>query len=316
MNASSRSKAAISVAIPTYRRESVLIETLRNVLDLDPAPEEILVVDQTETHEQATASQLAVWDESGAVRWLRRGIPSIPQAMNHALRQARQPIILYLDDDIVPRRDLLACHLDNYTNKDVWAVVGQVLQPGEQPTECNAISRGTGMWRDLEFPFFSTSTCEVHNVMAGNLSVRCEQALGVGGFDENFVGVAYRFETEFSRRLARGGGRIIFAPDASIRHLQAGFGGTRSLGGHLRSPSPSHSVGAYYFAMREGHSWEIATFATRRQFREVRTRFHLTHPWWIPVKLVGEIRGLAWAARLAWQGPRYVSDSGKGESVP
>ncbi len=37
----------VSVAIPTYGRESILIETIQYILDLEPRPFEILVIDQT-----------------------------------------------------------------------------------------------------------------------------------------------------------------------------------------------------------------------------------------------------------------------------
>ena len=43
-----------------------------------------------------------------------------------------------------------------------------------------------------------------------------------------------------------------------------------------------------------------------RPFREVRTRFHLRHPWFVPVKLLGEMRALLLALRLWRQGPRLL----------
>jgi len=52
---------AISIVIPTYRREQVLVDTLHALLRQEPPADEILVVDQTERHEPATADQLAAW---------------------------------------------------------------------------------------------------------------------------------------------------------------------------------------------------------------------------------------------------------------
>jgi len=148
--------------------------------------------------------------------------------------------------------------------------------------------------------------------MAGNLSVKRDRALAVGGFDANFTPpVAYRFETEFARRLVAAGGRIRFEPRASIRHLRAARGGTRSQGGHLTSSSPVHGVGDYYYALRCGRGWERFWYVLRRPLREVRTRFHLLHPWYIPVKLVGEVRALALAVRLHRGGPRLLPQEGR-----
>ena len=48
MNAQTPSECRlkISMAIPTYHRDQVLIDTVRDLLALDPPPAEILVLDQ------------------------------------------------------------------------------------------------------------------------------------------------------------------------------------------------------------------------------------------------------------------------------
>jgi hypothetical protein len=40
------------------------------------------------------------------------------------------------------------------------------------------------------------------------------------------------------------------------------------------------------------------TYILRCPFREVCTKFHLSHPWYIPVKFVGELRAFWRAGRL------------------
>ena len=134
--------------------------------------------------------------------------------------------------------------------------------------------------------------------MAGNLSVKRDQAIGCGGFDEGFVGVSYRFETEFCRRLRRHGGRVLYEPRAGIRHLKAPSGGTRVWGHHRTSARPEHSVGDYYFVFLEGRGAEVVTYVLRRLRQETLSRFHVTHPWYIPVKAIGELRGLFLALHL------------------
>ena len=143
--------------------------------------------------------------------------------------------------------------------------------------------------------------------MAGNLSVKKEAALRAGGFDENFIPpVSFRFETEFARRLIAAGGKIRFEPSASIRHLRAGQGGTRTQGSHLSSASPVHGVGDYYYALRCGRGLERIGYMLFRPFREVRTRFHGSHPWFIPVKWIGELRAFMLACQLNARGSRLL----------
>lgn len=300
----------VSVVIPTYQREHVLLDTIRAVSLLDGPPREILVVDQTVEHEPATTAELTRLQQVSVIRWIRVDKPSIPHAMNHGLRAAASELVLFLDDDIIPAPGLLKAHFTAHRANDVWGIVGQVLQPRQHAEDLEAPRKLSGLRQDFDFPFHSTRAAHVANVMAGNLSVKRTPALAVGGFDENFVGVAYRFETEFARRLTKRGGKIGFCPEASIQHLRSERGGTRSAGGHLASADPRHGVGDYYFAMRCGETWqEQAAYMLRRPFREVATRFHMTHPWYIPVKLIGEARAWRLARRLAVQGPKLLSQS-------
>lgn len=294
----------ITIAIPTYERGRVLCDTIAMLLALAPPASEILIVDQTRQHPPDVAERLDAWQRDGAIRLLRLPEPSITRAMNTALERASQPYVLFVDDDIVPAPDLAAAHLAALREPGVWAVAGQVLQPGEQPRHYDDATLHGGPMRDLEFRFHHDTPCEVENVMAGNLAVDRARALAIGGFDENYIAVAYRFETDFARRLIAAGGRIHFEPAASIRHLKAPGGGVRTWGDHRSSSSAMHSAGDYYFALFHApHFWR---YAGRRLMRNIATRYHATHPWTLPAKITGELRGLSLARRLARAGRRLL----------
>jgi GT2 family glycosyltransferase len=294
----------LSIVIPTYRREQVLLDTIQYLLPLRQKLEqssELLVVDQTEKHHPTTQVALNNWNQAGAIRWLKLSKPHLTKAMNTGLKEAVGNIVLFLDDDIVPESGLLAGHISAHSlYRDAVAVVGQVLQPGQQPEPLNPVGTASPFRRDMDFPFNATQGAWIENAIAGNLSLKKSKALEVGGFDMNFPPpVASRFETEFAKRVVRLGGKIRFEPSASIRHLAAGTGGTRSRGSHLTSASPRYGVGDCYFAFRCAKGWELVWYLARKPFREVRTKFHLLHPWWIPVKFIGEIRALLQAWSLA-----------------
>jgi GT2 family glycosyltransferase len=139
-----------------------------------------------------------------------------------------------------------------------------------------------------------------------NFSVKRSIALALGGFDENFVQVAYRFEAEFAGRALARGERILFEPAASIHHLKEHRGGTRAFGQHLTTVRPSHSVGAYYYLFRTKAIRNRFLKMIARAGRSIRTKHHLLHPWWIPLTLLAEIFGFCWAAALAIRGPRLI----------
>jgi len=300
----------LSVAIPTFGRDEVLIETVSQLLLQSPCAAEILIIDQTPEHDEATTVQLARWHQEGRIRWERRRQPSQPAALNHAIAAATQPLLLMLDDDIQIGPGFLAAHHAGFDDPGIRAVVGQVLQPGELGCQNYAHIAQSGPLADLEFLFCSSRRAFIENGMSGNMCVRREAAFALGGFDENFLPpVSYRFDTDFCKRLIRAGGKIRFEPAARINHLRAARGGTRSRGSHLTSASPIHGVGDYYFAMRQGFNLATLGYVLRRPILEVRTRFHLRRPWWIPVKLIGELRAFVLALRLLWRGPKYMDSS-------
>lgn len=290
----------LSLAIPTYGRNRVLLETIEAILKLCCQPREILVLDQSSKHDQETQQRLKLWQEMDVIRWIRITKPSIPAAMNRALRIAVAPSVLFVDDDILPRGEFIRHHHEALRDRpERWATVGQVIQPWQEPSDVAAPRRSTGIYRDFDFPFCSTRDQDVTNVMAGNLCVRRQQALWIGGFDENYVGVAYRFESDFAHRLVNSGGKIRFLGNAGIDHLMASKGGTRSYGKHRTSPSPMHAVGDYYYARKHTkHQAMVWFYSLRRLVRESFTRFHLLRPWLIPLKLVGEVRGYLLAKSL------------------
>ena len=284
----------ITVAIPTYRRETVLIETLQYLLALSHPAAEILVLDQTEQHEPATATALRTMADCGQIRWVQLAEPSIPKAMNQGLLLATQAVVLFVDDDIKPEPGLLSAHLAAHSVHGDVIVAGRVIQPWEE---------GVDLASETNFRFAGVRSAWISEFMGGNFSVRRSIALALGGFDENFVRVAYRFEAEFAYRFCASGRRIWFEPTACLHHLKDASGGTRTYGEHLTTWRPDHAVGAYYFALRTRAWRELVT----RPLRSVMTRFHLRRPWRILGTLWAEVRGLLWALRLRAGGPKYVT---------
>jgi GT2 family glycosyltransferase len=297
----------VSVAIPTYRREGVLLETLNQLLALKHRACEILVVDQTPEHEFSTISALEKLEEDGSIIWHRLQIPSIPKAMNHALLTARHEVVLFLDDDVELTSELVREHAKEHDGPNVTCVAGGVVQLWHRKLDESEDAWLNGRTDDPDaFRFNSGKRRNVRRFSGGNFSVKKKAALGIGGFDENFVKAAYRYEAEFAERLLGAGYVIQFQPAASLVHLKVSTGGTRSFGNHLKSIKPAHSVGRYYYL--------IAAKRLPRRFRRIilgpfeaiRTKHHLSRPWWIPVTLCSEFSGMMWAWWLFMRGQKHV----------
>jgi GT2 family glycosyltransferase len=280
----------VSVIIPTYQREQVLVDTIDLLLKVLSESIEIIVVDQTEQHSIEVHRKLESLDSKGKIRWVRISRPSIPGSMNIGVREANGNCLLFLDDDILPDSDLIASHLEAQELGRGNLIAGRVLQP----------------WHSDEHnsdPFTKIDGELKSEFMGGNFSISRDVLVGLGGFDENFKGAAYNFEREFADRLLESGHSIWYEPTALIRHLHHSSGGTRSKGDHLTSWNPRHPVGAYYYLFVSPRVKWRAGKAFKRLFKSVITRHHLKSPWYIPVTLFSEITGMGWALWLRLKGP-------------
>jgi len=297
----------LTIIVPTYGRDEVLLETLKHLFALNPPASEIIVIDQTEEHSSQVSCALEAWHAFGLMRWLRLEHPSIPAAMNRGLLEASHPIVLFVDDDIIPHSGLVEAHVSALEETGAALVAGRVVQPWQV---------GQNFSGEDAFHFASLRPAWISDFMGGNFSVRRNTALQLGGFDEQFVRVAYNFEAEFAHRIRRAGYCIYYEPAAFIHHLRVSDGGTRTFGNHLRSHRPYHAVGAYYFILRTWSGWQSLVRFLARPLHAIATRHHVRRPWWIPATLLAEFSGLGWALVLAAQGPRYLSSSNwpKGEA--
>ena len=172
---------SVSIVIPTFQREEVLVQTINYLLDLEYQADEIIIVDQTDCHDESTKQQLLDWTNQGIIRLCAVQFPSIPRAMNIGLRKATSERVLFLDDDIIPDKDLVRIH-DGYGEKSSNLIVaGRVLQPWHE---------GKADTSNMPFLFNTIESQEVTSFMGVNFSISMTDAINIGGFDTNFVRLA------------------------------------------------------------------------------------------------------------------------------
>lgn len=279
----------LSIAIPTYGRDSVLIDTIGYLLELRLGTDEILVIDQTAQHDSYTSNLLEEWNNTNKIVWIRIQFPSIVRAMNIALRRAKGQHVLFLDDDIIPDGELLEVHRECASKYVSHITAGRVLQPWH---------KGNPDRSEDPFLFNSLAPRDVTSFMGGNVLIPRDMAIEIGGFDNNFVRVAYHFEAEFAYRWVQRGYRIRYEPKALIHHLKTERGGTRTYGEHLTTINPDHSVGRYYYYFCTNSLTKSICISCKYLMKSVITKHHLRNPHWIPLTLIAEVKGFLWAIAL------------------
>lgn len=215
----------ISVAIPTYGREKELVDTVRSLLDRQTFKNfELLVVDQSPRHTPGTDLFLQSISDA-RFRYFRTTPPSVPMAKNFALKNARSPYMIFLDDDIIPDPQLIGIYVDTFSEMPhVSAIAGRVLQDGF-PIKKNVLK--FDQYAESHGVFTATEPGYTNAFPGGNCAVRIKEALDLGGFDTRYKDNSFREENDLSIRMARSGHLIFFQPRSRIFHLSAPYGGCR-----------------------------------------------------------------------------------------
>jgi len=249
-----------TIVIPTYRRESVLLDTIESVLALDPPPREIVVVDQTPRHDSATAERLQDISRSKRIRLIHEPTPNLPRARNIGIHSATGRIVLFLDDDVLVRPNFLELHLRHYADDNVAGVSGRIVFPGENPDTPRPLPMSAALAAnrlDLQVMRYTTPIPNVLHVVGANMSYRRCWIERVGGFSHRFTGNALAEDVDFAARVRRAGGAIRYDPDAWLVHRATPDGGCRAPSNKSSSAMRAFSTSRarmknYYFMLAHG----------------------------------------------------------------
>jgi len=221
----------VSVIIPTYNRDKPLIDILSCLFKQKYKDFEIIVIDQSDKKFKEKEKFIKLNREKFIFIKDRNRNNSLSK--NIGIRKAQGKIILFLDDDVVFKEDLIINHLEVYTDDSISAVVGRVISEG-QPIETERKNTGRiTHWGSFSDGFSSNIRQEVMTVITCNASWRRSVLNKIGVFDENFTG-PIREDTDLSLRTLKAGYKIVFEPKAEVIHKRAVSGGFRMTEGQKK----------------------------------------------------------------------------------
>jgi glycosyltransferase involved in cell wall biosynthesis len=207
----------LSIVIPTYNRLDTLRYVIPSLLDQRTPRDayELLICDSNST--DGTAEYLAqVHSEHPNVRHLPGAYNGRAMARNAGIEQARGGVVLFNDSDIIADPGLLEAHLAHHRAEPGVAVVGWEVQVNsiadyefkrDHPEKRGCLHPPSR--KKLSWLYFLT----------GNASVRRDDLLRAGSFDESFTGYGHE-DLELGYRLQKAGIRILYEPRAVNYHCQ------------------------------------------------------------------------------------------------
>jgi glycosyltransferase involved in cell wall biosynthesis len=237
-------------------------------------------------------------------------------ARNRGVRLAKAPVILFLDDDIVPVPGLLTAHLKSHLASERVGVIGSVQLHPSSPFLflAEATDWSEAHVRRCSAPGYKV---EPQDVPGGNFSVRRVDLDRVGGWNEQMPGGGE--DRELAVRLVYSGVQLTFATGAVGQHYyckdwvsylqdmySAGPAGIRFYQSH---PERLYDIPAA--------KWLSASFCRRNLYRVVRyipdSLFRLTIASFAPLLrrfnprhfrqsagAAARLTGLLWYARGFW----------------
>lgn len=253
----------VSVIIPTYNRGKPFRETLESVFVQNYPQYEIIVVDQSDKKFPKKEKFLA--QHKTKIRYFSGFKPNAAAARNLGVKKARGDILLFLDDDVICQKNLLANHVKNYGESLIGAVAGRVITP-DQPIKKD--SRRIGQitpWGSFISGFSSKISQKVMTVISCNASWRRDAFEKIGGFDENFTG-PIREDSDLSLRTVKARYEIVFEPQAVVIHQRAESGGFRKTEGRLKWYLGFFKSETYFFLKHINWYWWPVFWLTRWQW--------------------------------------------------
>lgn len=261
---------ALSIIICTYQREETLRQTISDILDQSFERYELIVVDQSISHDSETDNFLLSHSET--LRLIRVDVPNLPNARNRGIEAARAGLILFVDDDIRLSPQVVGRLVEHFENPDVDVIAPLVCDDRGEQAAADDYSRRYGEL--ITTP--NGRLWEADTVIGACMAIRRPVVDDVGKFDLNLGRLhpsASGEDYEFFARVRAKAYRIFVDPSIKVIHLGKTPGGCG-----VRSGDPIESWRSQMRAL---------AYIKHKQRRALNGSW-----WWISLSMMGH-----WASR-------------------
>ncbi|MBV9087581.1 MAG: glycosyltransferase family 2 protein [Acidobacteriaceae bacterium] len=210
----------ISVVIPTHNRAQLVTKHLFKLTEQSLVAEnfEVIVVADGCTDDTATLIRRLVLPYRIKVLQQNPGLGAAA-ARNRGATAATSGVILFLDDDMEPGRDLLKAHVECHRANPGSVVLGYFpMHPPE--TGESPFTKFARLWWAEKFAARSSPDYRFsfYDLCTGNVSIAKDVFEGIGGFDVSIGKVGAGEDYELGYRLIRRRVRFVFSREAASIH--------------------------------------------------------------------------------------------------
>lgn len=211
------------VVIATYRRPEFVRTCLEHLARQTVTPQRIVVVDASP--DDATR---AVVTEHDGIDYRRNslGLGTLASSRAIGTHGAVEDVVVFIDDDAFAEPEWLERLLAAYDLPDVGAVGGRARN-GQQGEEHEGVDRIGRLLRNGRltgnFAADPGRTVEADHMLGANMSVRTDVLESFGGIHDYYPGTCLREDSDLALRVRKAGYRVVYAPDAVVRHVAGDY---------------------------------------------------------------------------------------------
>jgi len=201
-------KPAVTIMIPAYNEEAVIVQTVRAAIASDYPHLEVLVIDDGSTDRTAELVK-ELFGRDSRVRLLLQTNHGKPTALNHGMSEATGEIIVSIDADTVIDPDAVSLLVRHFADPKVGAVAGnvKVINRNRWITRWQALEYITS--QNLEKRAFDLLNC-IPVVPGAAGAWRADLLRASGGFSGDTVAE----DTDLTLTIRRNGWKIVYDEDA------------------------------------------------------------------------------------------------------
>lgn len=208
---------SVSVVLPTHGRRISLLRVLR-ALGRQSVPAgtfEALVICDGDVDGSAAACRALAPEMRYTLRVLEQDNQGPAAARNRGVAEARAPLIVFVDDDVVPDEGLIAAHLAAQEGQEQRVTIGPLLPPPGERLNAWGVWEERGLCRQYDDMVAGRWQATYRQFYTGNASVLKRHIVEASGFDPAFRRAE---DVELALRLRDRGLRFVFLPQARGWH--------------------------------------------------------------------------------------------------
>lgn len=236
---------SISLVIATLNRGQDLVSLLHQVESLDTKPQEIIVVDQSESYPLEIKQQLDEILLSDTINYQKIATKGAAYARNYGVKIALYEYIIFIDDDVILPADFFEKYLSVINSDlDFDAIAGKVLGLDNEtnnilPKEFNDKNFGF-MFRPMNYEY----SLEDSDLGTCNMMIKKSVFKELGGFDENLMRLE---DSDFSFKFLNNNYKSYYEPSISLIHKFSLYGAARNITTNQNRQYPSKEYWQQYF---------------------------------------------------------------------